>query len=270
MRRTSSYLPAAFAAAAALAWGCGPDVAPTAPPNLNIGSGGAFVEICKIGPAGSWADFTVTATHDTVLLPSFRLNALPDMCSNGVNVATVWVALNQSDPNSQVTVTETGATPGVSVDQIRAVDMNGLQVIYGPTNAVTVTTNFTNGAIAYFKNLGQQGEGCTPGYWKQDQHFGNWTAPYTPSTLFGSVFSNAFPGKTLLQVLWLQGGGLNALGRHAVAALLDAASPAVDYDLSVAQVISMFNAAYASGNYEATKNIFATFNEQGCPLALAR
>jgi hypothetical protein len=59
---------------------------------------------------------------------------------------------------------------------------------------------------------------------------------------------------------------LNALGRHAVSALLNAASSSVDYDLSVAQVIAQFNAAFASGNYETQKNIFAGFNEQSCPI----
>jgi hypothetical protein len=111
------------------------------------------------------------------------------------------------------------------------------------------------------------GEGCTPGYWKQPQHFDSWTAPYDPSDTFLSAFGvNAFPGMTLLEVLSNGGGGLDALGRHAVAALLSAASSGVDYDLSVAQVIAGFNAAFASGDYETQKNIFAGFNEQGCPL----
>ena len=37
-------------------------------------------------------------------------------------------------------------------------------------------------------------------------------------------FDDAFPGMTLLEVLSQGGGGLNALGRHTVAALLNAAS----------------------------------------------
>jgi hypothetical protein len=111
------------------------------------------------------------------------------------------------------------------------------------------------------------GEGCTPGYWKQSQHFDSWTAPYDPGDSFLSAFGvNAFPGMSLLDVLSNGGGGLDALGRHAVAALLNAASGGVDYDLSVAQVIAQFNAAFASGAYETQKNIFAGLNEQGCPI----
>ena len=64
----------------------------------------------------------------------------------------------------------------------------------------------------------------------------------------------------------LGGGGLNALGRHSVAALLNAASSGVDYDRTTDQVIRSFREAYASGSYEFLKNVFESFNEQGCPL----
>jgi len=110
------------------------------------------------------------------------------------------------------------------------------------------------------------GEGCTPGYWKQSHHFDSWPAPYLPSQQFSSVFENAFPGLTLLQVLELQGGGLNALGRHTVAALLSAASPGVDYDLTAAEVIAAFNAVFPGGDYETLKNRLDALNNQGCPL----
>ncbi len=109
-------------------------------------------------------------------------------------------------------------------------------------------------------------EGCSPGYWKQSQHTGNWPAPYTPGTLFGSVFENAFPGKTLLQVLTQGGGGLNALGRQTVAALLNASSTAVDYGYTASEVIAKFNAAYPGGNYDALKNDLEHQNTVSCPL----
>lgn len=109
------------------------------------------------------------------------------------------------------------------------------------------------------------GEGCTPGYWKVFVHRDSWV-DYSPTDLFSSVFENAFPGKTLLQVLWQGGGGLNALGRHTVAALLNAASPDVDYDLTVEDVIDAFNGVYPDGDYEGLKDELEDFNEQGCPL----
>jgi hypothetical protein len=123
-------------------------------------------------------------------------------------------------------------------------------------------------------------EGCTPGYWKQSQHFDSWPAIVgTPSTLFhdvtaagGSVrFADAFPGKTLLQVLSQGGGGIIALGRHAAAGVLNGGSPDVNYNFSRAKTIEMFNAAYLSGDaavIESTKNAIQAMNEaaDGCPL----
>lgn len=73
----------------------------------------------------------------------------------------------------------------------------------------------------------------------------------------------------MLQVLRLRGGGVNALGRHAVAALLNAASgPDVSYDLSVDQVINRFNDVFpgSKSDYLGLKAVFEYFNEQGCPL----
>ncbi len=107
------------------------------------------------------------------------------------------------------------------------------------------------------------GEGCTPGYWKQDQHFDSWVG-YSPNDLFADVFGVAYPG-TLVEAADANGGGANALARHAVAALLNASS-SVDYYYTTADVISMVQAAFASGDYEATKDLFAYQNELGCPL----
>ena len=111
-------------------------------------------------------------------------------------------------------------------------------------------------------------DGCTPGYWKQSQHFDSWASPYDPDDSFTSAgFENAFPGMTLLQVLQQGGGGLNALGRHTVAALLNTASGGVDYAYTEpSTVIGYFNGVFPGGNYEGLKNIFAGFNERGCPL----
>ena len=111
------------------------------------------------------------------------------------------------------------------------------------------------------------GEGCTPGYWKQSQHFDSWVT-YAPNTLFSAVFENAFPGKTLLQVLQTGSGSLNALGRHVVAALLNTTSGTVNYGQTAQDIIDQFNAVYpgTADEYEALKNSLADDNERGCPL----
>ena len=66
------------------------------------------------------------------------------------------------------------------------------------------------------------GSGCSHGHWKN--HTEDWGETYTPGTLFDDVFVDTFPGLTLHQVISQGGGGVNALGREAVAALLNAAS----------------------------------------------
>jgi len=112
------------------------------------------------------------------------------------------------------------------------------------------------------------GEGCTPGYWKQSQHFDSWTAPYDPTDLYEVVFGVSVPGNpTLLDALNAGGGGINALLRHSTAALLNAASADVDSEFTVAQVIALVQAALApGGDIEGTKNTLAAANELGCPL----
>jgi hypothetical protein len=108
------------------------------------------------------------------------------------------------------------------------------------------------------------GEGCTPGYWKQAQHFDSWVG-YQTGDSFKGIFGVRYK-KTLLAALKKGGGGKYALGRHATAALLNAANPGVDYFYTEAQIISMVQAAWATGNYGEVKNLLAEQNEKGCPL----
>jgi hypothetical protein len=142
-----------------------------------------------------------------------------------------------------------------------------LTLLVGAVGVATVSASKKKGA-----------DGCTPGYWKQEQHFDSWTG-YAPDDLFADTtgiradlsvaqFEDAFPGMTLLDVLSQGGGGLNALGRHTVAALLNVASPDVDYAYThTSTVIDAFNNVFPDGDYEGLKNIFAGLNELGCPLS---
>ena len=102
------------------------------------------------------------------------------------------------------------------------------------------------------------GEGCTPGYWKQTQHFDSWVG-FQPGQFFDVVFGvdvtlrsggqGTVTNPTLLQALEATGGGVNALARHAVAALLNASNPDVESDFTVAQVIALVQDAIESGDY---------------------
>ena len=111
--------------------------------------------------------------------------------------------------------------------------------------------------------------GCTPGYWKAPQHFDSWPAAFDPTTPPSEYFDDIFgvgPHITLLQALKMNGGGENALLRHATAALLDAASPDVVYPYTVAEVIARVHSAYQDGDFELYKNQLAFANEGLCPL----
>ncbi len=115
----------------------------------------------------------------------------------------------------------------------------------------------------------RHGEGCTPGYWKQEHHFDSWIATgYDPGDDFGDVFGVADSwNDTLESALWKKGGKEKALLRHATAALLNATSPEVNYYYTVDEVMSMVQSAYdGDESFNATKDLFEAANEMGCPL----
>jgi hypothetical protein len=155
-----------------------------------------------------------------------------------------------------------GADGNVQTVQVNASGVRRLEITYRDSAGVTDID------LGCPPRPPGPGEGCTPGYWKQEHHFDSWTNPYDPGDAFSAHFENAFPGKTLLQVLKQGGGGLNALGRHTVAALLNAASPGVDYAFSPATVKASFNDVFPGSNseYETLKDEFEMQNERGCPL----
>ncbi len=195
--------------------------------------------------------------------------------------------------------------PGTQLVSIRAISVdkpgatiNDLTVNAGTPNASMGAMTLDFAAGSWSANLGDNtigylvtftnelipiigGEGCTPGYWKQDQHFDSWAsvAGIGPSELFTAAGFNS-PGSdarfkrgrsehdvaTQLDALQANQGSLAALTRHAMAALLNALSPNVDYDLTPGEVTAKYNAAIAGGDVEGTKNEFAGFNELGCPI----
>ena len=121
---------------------------------------------------------------------------------------------------------------------------------------------------AFTPTPAEPGEGCTLGFWKQEHHFGFWPDPYHPDMPFEGAFGNVddYEDLTLLDALKLGGGGIKALLRQTTAALLNAQHPDINYLYLTAEVISKFQTAIASGDYETTKDLFDAANEAGCPL----
>jgi cysteine-rich repeat protein len=108
--------------------------------------------------------------------------------------------------------------------------------------------------------------GCTPGFWKQPHHLIYWTT-YSPDDLYDVVFGVTWmPELTLLDALRQGGGGAIALGRHSVAALLNSASPEVDYAYSTAAIIQFVQDAHASGDFQFAHATLAAENERGCTV----
>ncbi|MHA6246681.1 T9SS type A sorting domain-containing protein [Pontibacter sp. CAU 1760] len=126
-------------------------------------------------------------------------------------------------------------------------------------------------------------EGCTPGYWKQEHHFGNWGCGYDRDDKFfevfniyvadGSTYKGLPSSLTLLQALSpemkIAKGEWGALARHAVAALLNACTDRdINYEYSTRTIKRMVKRAFASNN-SSVKDRLANANEQNCPLGRA-
>lgn len=209
--------------------------------------------------------------------------------------------ISGSDIDFEITVTNTGTVDlfDVQVDDIKFdLDNNaigtipqcsqflgdlaaGASVSYSCTD-FNVTESYVNAAfvLGYYeggmivKDGGQApvtiipppsgGEGCTPGYWKQRHHLDSWTG-YDPGDSFATVFGVSYD-KSLLNALKTGGGHEKALGRHATAALLNAASPDVSYDFTTAEIISLVQGAFSTGDFEGAKDMLESANESGCPL----
>jgi hypothetical protein len=179
----------------------------------------------------------------------------------GWNAARVGEIIALAEANGE------GFTPGSGdLCVIILVPLNGEEEV---TSQISVIT----------RRLPGGGEGCTPGYWKNnwDKWGGvSWRdTGYSGNAKFSAVFGEVIDVQvgrqtihdpSLYQALCAQGGGVNALARHAVAALLNAAHPDVDYAMSEAEVIAAVQGALPNGDIEGVKNDFADANEAGCSI----
>jgi len=232
------------------------------------------VELCKTGPEGSSATFSISATGG-VLLHGSEVT-ITDVLPYG-SCLVVWQS-NSADAVS-LTIVETAGSPGTVLNDIVVFNQSFTTDI--ATATATLSVSDTQGGLVIFKNVPVDIpppppgiHGCTPGFWKQSQHFQFWTG-YTTGQTWGSVFAD--PGThyankgqslnsntSLLGALNLGGGGILALARHGVAALLNSSSESVDYPYTTAQVIAMVNGAIESGDYLTAQAQLAQFNELGC------
>jgi hypothetical protein len=138
-------------------------------------------------------------------------------------------------------------------------------VAVGATVAFASKGGHTGGVTAATTQYNTGGQGCTPGYWKNN-HAG-WVT-YSPTDSFDKIFGiTKYPATLTLQgALELGGGGFNALARHAAAALLNTANSNVNYLYSTAEVIKIVQEAVAHNEAEAAKDLLAGQNETACSI----
>jgi hypothetical protein len=153
------------------------------------------------------------------------------------------------------------------------------------TNVCAWTRDASNGVVeitattecsAVVECQPQAKAGCTPGFWKNCTIHWQLTG-YTTGQTLGSVFSfgNCCPNlgnASLLAALDFDGGdgacgAARILLRAAVAALLNAASPEVDYPFTTQEVIGSVNAVLQSCNRDALTTLASELdraNNLGC------
>jgi hypothetical protein len=159
-----------------------------------------------------------------------------------------------------------GVQPVEAVVSIPPAFAESSYLIFEPYDHANDGENTNNDFLVWQASVVAVGQGCTPGYWKQPQHFDSWYG-YAPGDLFDDVFGvELFSDLTLRDALSQGGGHEKALGRHAVAALLNASNPDVSYFYSPSEVVAGVQSAVADEDFESLKDLFDYENNQGCPL----
>jgi len=148
-------------------------------------------------------------------------------------------------------------------DEIRAFGLSGCS---RPVNTIAAEEeehiDFYGFVILVLDTFEGDDEGCSQGYWKNHPY--SWGPGYDTDDEYDEVFSVHYY-KTLLEALQSGGGGKNALGRQAVAALLNAAHPGIDYFYSEEEVINIVQDAYDTGDFERAKDLLEE-HISPCPL----
>jgi hypothetical protein len=200
--------------------------------------------------------------------------------------AAIWMLLDNDDPTVAIGNLRIAADPDRTQEIYDgAVAMNGF--VPGPGGKLVIllapmVEEVQGQTVLITIDIPEEDyAGCTPGFWKANAK--NWEAVAwegsVPSDYFSDVFDriievrgkgkSSISDPTLLQALEANGGGINALARHAVAALLNINNPNVNYPMSEAELISAVQAAIDSGDegvIEELKDDLDEYNNAGCAV----
>jgi hypothetical protein len=248
----------------------------------SVSSGGitlTFPSYPLSGPALQSCEPWNEPTANTV-----SLTGIPEGAT--VVATTIYANPYSGSPTTQPPVTYSGVSGGSLVVPVAyPTDTQSWPVFNSSTNeraisvAVIVQVQYNDGTTTTTTKLVSKQwwvrcqpplapfQGCTPGYWRQEHHYDSWVG-YAPTDDFNTVFgvNASFSPRTLGVAVQLNGGGENALARHAVAGLLNVANPNVNYFYTEAQVLAGVQSAYATGNFEEFKDDLDFANNAGCPL----
>lgn len=231
---------------------------------------GAKIEVFGSNPKTINVPVVSNGGRTTVTINTSGVTALKITCKGSCAVDNIRLSIPESPTKTPTrtptkTFTKTPTKTPTRTPTNTPTDTPTKTPTKTPTDTPTNTPTHT--ATKTFTPTPVDFEGCTRGYWRQEQHFDSWVE-YEPGDSFEDVFGVSGYDVTLIEALEADGGGnsVEQLGAQAVAALLNSVHPDVDYKYSEAQVIQMVQAAFASGNYEPTKNLFDSANNEGCPL----
>lgn len=258
----------AFVPKASFAVGDPTTVAPPLATELRIckaGNVGGTINVTDVGNGGGGSGNPTIIADQNGAVPGAQV-ALSPGAGGAANCVMAVIDLGDAffERGDFFTVTE---TVGAGVTSVKTCYINDNNTTPDACPA-NFFINTAHGWTVVFTNTAPPppgDEGCTPGYWKQSQHFDSWSGVST-NTTFASVFGSG-PG-SLLSALDTEGGPLNQLRRHGAAAYLNSISLGVDYFYTTAQVIAIVNGtgAFAGLSVEARKNLLEAANEAGCPL----
>lgn len=102
-----------------------------------------------------------------------------------------------------------------------------------------------------------------------------WPSGYEPKHRFNMMFQTniSLPpdhDPTLFKALKTDGKNIKQLLREAVAAMLNAAHPKVEYKYSVAEIMGITQSAIAARDYQTATDEFAKYNSLGSPICPAK
>lgn len=232
-----------------------------------------ILKVCKVWVNAADADINVTVSGSTSDDGTYTVPTATGTPPNTCRAVAIEGGAAGGGAGVNITVTEDDPGAGFSTTWTVNNSDNTLDAAGAGLSATTLVGGANiNGAVITFTNTFTPttgNEGCTPGYWKQSQHFDSWAPVALNETFAGAGFTFGYTG-TLLAGLNQGGGGINALARHAAAAYLNAQNATVDYAYTTAEVLAIANGTgiYAGLSIEERKDLLAAANEGvgGCPL----